>query len=207
MSYLSEPREAPFSISANRVSSRLGHPLRDAWSGFVNRRTSRACIGAHAGEDCPEKNAGTTGLLTASDIAGLRLNADWVVLSSCNTRQDRLTIKRPFRLARAFFLGTRADGVPLAGSFEAAVALTIGAIRRQAELSIGRAEPSGGRCWRWSIKVASRRGRPIKRSFVVVGDGITGISAAAGKRRAMSGLLLATSKVGDGASAATRVRG
>ena len=28
---------------------------------------------------------GATGLLTASDVAGLRLNADWVILSACNT--------------------------------------------------------------------------------------------------------------------------
>src|SRR5260221_198381 len=58
----------------------------------------------------PTNEAGDNGLLTASDIAELRLNADWVVLSSCNTAAGSGNDKEAFPgLARAFFLaGPRA---------------------------------------------------------------------------------------------------
>jgi CHAT domain-containing protein len=51
-------------------------------------------------------SAGTTddGLLTASEIMGLRLNADWVVLSACNTAAgDHSEAEALSGLARAFF--------------------------------------------------------------------------------------------------------
>jgi CHAT domain-containing protein/Tfp pilus assembly protein PilF len=50
------------------------------------------------------------GLLTASEVAGLRLNADWVVLSACNTAAgDRPGADGLSGLARAFFYaGARA---------------------------------------------------------------------------------------------------
>jgi CHAT domain-containing protein len=50
------------------------------------------------------------GLLTASEVAGLKLNADWVVLSACNTAAgDRPGAEALSGLARAFFYaGARA---------------------------------------------------------------------------------------------------
>ena len=50
------------------------------------------------------------GLLTASEIAGLKLNADWAVLSACNTiAGDRPGAEALSGLARAFFYaGARA---------------------------------------------------------------------------------------------------
>jgi len=50
------------------------------------------------------------GLLTASEVAELKLNADWVVMSACNTAaSDRLGAKALSGLARAFFYaGARA---------------------------------------------------------------------------------------------------
>jgi CHAT domain-containing protein len=50
------------------------------------------------------------GLLTASEVAELKLNADWVVLSACNTASsDRLGAEALSGLARAFFYaGARA---------------------------------------------------------------------------------------------------
>ncbi len=48
------------------------------------------------------------GLLTASEIAGLRLDADWVVLSACNTFTADGTATAPDRLAQAFlYAGAR----------------------------------------------------------------------------------------------------
>ena len=44
------------------------------------------------------------GLLTASEIAQLNLNADWVVLSACNTAAEEKPGAEPLSgLARAFF--------------------------------------------------------------------------------------------------------
>ncbi len=50
------------------------------------------------------------GLLTASEVAGLKLDADWVVLSACNTASaDTLGAEALSGLARAFFYaGARA---------------------------------------------------------------------------------------------------
>jgi CHAT domain-containing protein len=43
------------------------------------------------------------GLLTASEVAQLKLNADWVVLSACNTMAgERPGAEAPSGLARAF---------------------------------------------------------------------------------------------------------
>jgi len=85
------------------------------------------------------------GLLGASEVAQLRLNADWVVLSACNTAAPDGTpgADRLSGLARAFFYaGSRALLVshwPVAS--EAAVRLTTGAIDALArDAAIGRAE-------------------------------------------------------------------
>ena len=49
------------------------------------------------------------GLLTASEVAQLKLNADWVVLSACNTAAGEGNAEALSGLARAFFYaGARA---------------------------------------------------------------------------------------------------
>jgi len=49
------------------------------------------------------------GLLTASEVAALKLNADWVVLSACNTAAGEGNAEALSGLARAFFYaGVRA---------------------------------------------------------------------------------------------------
>jgi CHAT domain-containing protein len=48
------------------------------------------------------------GLLTASEVAQLKLNADWVVLSACNTAAgDKPGAEALSGLARAFFYAGR----------------------------------------------------------------------------------------------------
>jgi CHAT domain-containing protein len=84
------------------------------------------------------------GLLTASEVAQLKLNADWVVLSACNTAAgDKPGAEALSGLARAFFYaGARALLVshwPV-GS-EAAVRLTTGTFDAlKSDPSIGRSE-------------------------------------------------------------------
>ena len=85
------------------------------------------------------------GLLTASEIARLKLNADWVILSACNTASGDGTpgADRLSGLAKAFFYaGSRALLVshwPVASA--AAVRLTTGALDAlKREPGIGRAE-------------------------------------------------------------------
>jgi CHAT domain-containing protein len=56
------------------------------------------------------------GLLTASEVAQLKLNADWVVLSACNTASadnDRPGAEALSGLARAFFYAGSRSGVAL----------------------------------------------------------------------------------------------
>jgi CHAT domain-containing protein len=59
--------------------------------------------------DRPE-NGNDDGLLTASEVMQLKLNADWVILSACNTAAgDKLGAEPLSGLARAFFYaGARA---------------------------------------------------------------------------------------------------
>src|SRR6185312_14838393 len=84
------------------------------------------------------------GLLTASEVAQLKLNADWVVLSACNTTAgERPGAEALSGLARAFFYaGARALLVshwPLDSS--AAAALTTSTFKYlEADADIGHAE-------------------------------------------------------------------
>jgi CHAT domain-containing protein len=84
------------------------------------------------------------GLLTASEVAQLKLNADWVVLSACNTiAGDKPGAEALSGLARAFFYaGTRALLVthwPVAS--DAATRLTISTFDAiKSDPGIGRAE-------------------------------------------------------------------
>ncbi|CAK0774978.1 putative Tetratricopeptide TPR_2 repeat protein [Azospirillaceae bacterium] len=80
--------------------------------------------------------ANGVGLLTMDQVLGLKLNADWVVLSACNTAAgDGAGAEAVSGLGRAFFYaGSRALLVtqwPVESS--SAVALTTGVFRRQAE--------------------------------------------------------------------------
>ncbi|MDF2999111.1 MAG: hypothetical protein K0R27_4748 [Xanthobacteraceae bacterium] len=83
------------------------------------------------------------GLLTASEIAALKLDADWVILSACNTAAGNGHDETLSGLARAFlYAGGRALLVshwPVTSS--AAVELTTGAFRAiKADPTLGRAE-------------------------------------------------------------------
>jgi CHAT domain-containing protein/tetratricopeptide (TPR) repeat protein len=118
------------------------------------------------------------GLLTASEIAQLKLNADWVVLSACNTAAaaDGTGEETLSGLARAFFYaGARALMVSYwAVDSDAAVLLTTRAFAElRQDSSIGRAE-----ALRRSIQaVIEDKSRPYGAHpsfwapFVVVGEG------------------------------------
>ncbi|MGP1274071.1 MAG: CHAT domain-containing protein [Caulobacterales bacterium] len=75
---------------------------------------------------------GDDGLLTASEIAQLNLNADWVVLSACNTFAAGGSARAPDRLAQAFlYAGARSLLVShWTVRDDAAAALTAGTARR-----------------------------------------------------------------------------
>ncbi len=84
------------------------------------------------------------GLLSASEVSALKLNADWVVLSACNTAAGEGNNAEALSgLARAFFYaGTRGLLVSHWPVYsDAAVAITTGSINRVSERpEIGRAE-------------------------------------------------------------------
>ncbi|MCK1359054.1 CHAT domain-containing tetratricopeptide repeat protein [Bradyrhizobium sp. 199] len=84
------------------------------------------------------------GYLSSSEISGLRLDADWVILSACNTAGGQAANSEAFSgLARAFFYaGTRALLVShWAVNSDAAVVITTGTIDAiNAQPEIGRAE-------------------------------------------------------------------
>ena len=83
------------------------------------------------------------GLLTASDVAKLKLNADWVVLSACNTiAGDKPGAEALSGLARAFFYaGARALLVShWAVDSKAAARLMTASFAALADPTVGRAE-------------------------------------------------------------------
>jgi len=115
------------------------------------------------------------GYLSSSEISGLKLDADWVVLSACNTAGGEASNSEAFSgLARAFFYaGTRSLLVshwPV-GS-EAAVAITTGATSAMmSHPDIGRAE-----ALRRSISALIAKGGEnahpsVWAPFVLVGNG------------------------------------
>jgi CHAT domain-containing protein len=112
------------------------------------------------------------GLLTASEIATLRLNAEWVVLSACNTAAgDRVGADALSGLARAFFFsGARAILVSHWAVYsQAAVHLTTQTFATLAHMpEIGRAE-----AFRRSMLALIDQGAPPSfwAPFVVVGEG------------------------------------
>jgi CHAT domain-containing protein len=115
------------------------------------------------------------GLLNASEVAQLKLNADWVILSACNTAagggDDAEALSG---LARAFFYaGARSLLVShWKVDADAAVAITAHAVNAmKAEPGIGRAEA----LWRGEAALIARGGRfahpSIWAPFVLVGNG------------------------------------
>ena len=116
------------------------------------------------------------GLLTTSEVAELRLNADWVVLSACNTAAGAKPGAEAFSgLARAFFYsGARALLVShwpvVSGAAVKLIRSTFSALRE--DLRIGRAE-----ALRRAMLAMIDKGQPNERHpsywapFVVVGDG------------------------------------
>jgi len=127
-------------------------------------------------------DASDDGLLTASEVAQLRLNADWVVLSACNTAgSDGAGAEALSGLARAFFYaGTRALLVSHWPVYsDAAVSLTT---RAFAELE---RNPKAGRAEALQRAMLELMGDPTQASnahpavwapFVVVGEGGAGES-------------------------------
>ena len=105
------------------------------------------------------------GLLDASEVAQLRLDADFVVLSACNTAapDGRLLGEALSGLTRAFFYaGTRGLLVSHWGvASEPTVALTTGTLRRVHEERLSR--PGRGSSPRAAVMLWA--------PFVLVGDG------------------------------------
>jgi len=126
----------------------------------------------------PEQNKVSekdNGLLTASEAAQLKLDADWVIMSACNTAAGQgANAEALSGLARAFFYGgARALLVShWAVDSEAAVAITTGAVNAmKAEPKTGRAE-----ALRRSISALIARGGrfahpSVWAPFVLVGNG------------------------------------
>jgi CHAT domain-containing protein len=119
------------------------------------------------------------GYLTASEIAGLKLDADWVILSACNTAAGGAENAEALSgLARAFIYA-QARALLVSHwevNSDATVKLITGAMRRlAANRSMGRAE-----AMRQSMLDVIDRGEPIEAlpanwaPFVVVGEGGVG---------------------------------
>jgi CHAT domain-containing protein len=115
------------------------------------------------------------GLLTASEVAALQLNADWVVLSACNTASgENAGADALSGLARAFFYaGARALLVShWAVNSQSAVELTTRTFASlAAEPRLGRAE-----AFRRAMLMAIQEGRTPDywAPFIVVGEGGAG---------------------------------
>ena len=122
------------------------------------------------------------GYLSASEIAALKLDADWVILSACNTAAGSAEGAEALSgLARAFFYaGARALLVShWAVASNATVKLITGAVVRMAsDKRIGRAE-----AMRQSMLALIDKGEPHEAHpaywapFIVVGEGSAGPSA------------------------------
>ena len=119
--------------------------------------------------------AGDDGLLDASEVAQLKLDADWVLLSACNTAgpDGRLGGESLSGLARAFFYaGARSVlASHWAVASRATVALTTGALGALArDASLGRAEAL--RRSALALASAKETAHPFFWApFVLVGDG------------------------------------
>jgi CHAT domain-containing protein len=116
------------------------------------------------------------GYLSASEIVGLKLDADWVILSACNTAAGgREGAEALSGLARAFFYaGARALLVSHWAVYsDTTVKLVTGAVSRMAaDRTVGRAQ-----AMRQSMLAMIDKGEPLEAHpaywapFVVVGEG------------------------------------
>ncbi len=119
-----------------------------------------------------QASAGDDGLLTASEVSLLRLDAEWVILSACNTAAGEAGGEALSGLARAFFYaGARSLMVshwPVAS--DAAVRLATGAIAAvAAEPALSRAEALR-RAMAAEIEAGGRRADPANWApFIIVG--------------------------------------
>jgi CHAT domain-containing protein len=116
------------------------------------------------------------GYLSASEIAGLKLDADWVILSACNTAAGSAEGAEALSgLARAFFYaGARALLVShWAVASDATVKLITGAVGRMAsDKSIGRAEAMRQSMLALIDKGEAYEAHPtLWAPFIVVGEG------------------------------------
>lgn len=116
-----------------------------------------------------------SGLLTASEVAGLKLDADWVVMSACNTAAGAGENAEALSgLARAFFYaGARSLLVShWYVDSDAAVALTTGAVNAmKAEPKIGRAEALRRSIAALIAKGGKNAHPSVWAPFVLVGNG------------------------------------
>lgn len=118
-----------------------------------------------------EASTGDDGLLTASEVSGLHLDAAWVILSACNTAAgDKGNAEALSGLARSFFYaGARALLVshwPVNSAV--AVELTTSAVDR---LDLGRAEALR-QAMLQQINAGGARAVPASWApFVVIGEG------------------------------------
>ena len=124
------------------------------------------------------------GLLTASEVAQLKLDADWVVMSACNTAgADKVDSEAMSGLARAFFYaGSRALLVShWYVDSPSAVALTSAAFAElKRDPAIGRAEALR-RSMLALMDSGDRNAHPANWApFSVVGEGAAATSAASG---------------------------
>ena len=146
------------------------------------------------------------GYLSASEIAGLKLDADWVILSACNTAAGAAANAEAFSgLARAFiYAQARALLVSHWAVYsDATVKLITGAIREMAHSSkVGRAE-----ALRRSMLALIDKGAPFEAHpahwapFVLVGEGASLATSAVAQpqaaRKASKSAASARSKQAD----------
>jgi CHAT domain-containing protein len=127
----------------------------------------------------PDKaTEGDDGYLSASEIAALKLDADWVILSACNTAAGGAVGAEALSgLARAFFYaGARALLVSHWAVYsEATVKLITGAVSRMAaDKSVGRAEAMRQSMLQLIDKGKIDEAQPaFWAPFIVVGEGAT----------------------------------
>ena len=119
------------------------------------------------------------GYLSASEIAALKLDADWVILSACNTAAGGATNAEALSgLGRAFiYAGARALLVSHWAVYsDATVKLITGAVREMArDPKVGRAEAMRRSMLALIDKGAKEEAHPaFWAPFVVVGEGAAG---------------------------------